>query len=63
MYSWQGIDLEHLVVEFLGGEVWENFFAIPMDMPSLTTREFSQSGFWWVSQLENKTTNVCQIYL
>ena len=36
---------EHLVVEFLGDDVWEHFFAIPMDTSSLTTREFAQSGF------------------
>ena len=36
---------EHLVVEFLGDDVWEHLLAIPMDTSSLTTREFSQSGF------------------
>ena len=36
---------EHLVVEFLGDDVWKHFFAIPMDTSSLTTREFAQSGF------------------
>ena len=35
---------EHLVVEFLGDDVWEHLLAIPMDTSSLTTREFSQSG-------------------
>ena len=29
---------EHLVVEFLGDEVWEHLLAIPMDTSSLTTR-------------------------
>ena len=28
---------EHLVVEFLGDDVWEHFLAIPMDTSSLTT--------------------------
>ena len=36
---------EHLVVEFLGDDVWEHLLAIPMDTSSLTTREFFQSGF------------------
>ena len=36
---------EHLVVKFLGDDVWEYLFAIPMDTSSLTTREFFQSGF------------------
>ena len=36
---------EHLVVEFLGDDVWEHLLAIPKDTSSLTTREFSQSGF------------------
>ena len=36
---------DHLVVEFLGDDVWEHFSAIPMDTSSLTTREFAQSGF------------------
>ena len=36
---------EHLVVEFLGDDVWEHFFAIAMDTSSLTIREFAQSGF------------------
>ena len=36
---------EHLVVEFLGDDVWEHFFAFLMDTSSLTTREFAQSGF------------------
>ena len=35
---------EHLVVKFLGDDVWENLLAIPMDTSSLTTREFTQSG-------------------
>ena len=39
---------EHLVVEFLGDDVWEHLLAIPMDTSSLTigltTREFFQSG-------------------
>ena len=29
---------EHLVVEFLGDDVWEHLLAIPMDTSSLTTR-------------------------
>ena len=36
---------EHLVVEFLGDDVWEHLFAIPTDISSLTTREFPQSCF------------------
>ena len=36
---------EHLVVEFLGDDVWEHLLAIPMDTSSLTTREFFQTGF------------------
>ena len=36
---------EHLVVDFLGEDVWEHFFAIPMDTSRLTTREFAQGGF------------------
>ena len=36
---------EHLVVGFLGDDVWKHLLAIPMDTPSLTTREFAQSGF------------------
>ena len=36
---------EHLVVEFVGDDIWENLLAIPMDTSSLTTREFAQSGF------------------
>ena len=36
---------EHLVVEFLGNDVWKHSLAIPMDTSSLTTREFAQSGF------------------
>ena len=36
---------EHVVVELLGDDVWEHFFAIPMDSSSLETREFAQSGF------------------
>ena len=37
---------EHLVVEFLGDDVWRHFFAIPMDTSkNLTTREFAPSGF------------------
>ena len=62
---------EHLVVEFLGDDVWEHLLAIPMDTSSLTSREFSQSGFSGCipiscppnliktdqfNQLENKTT-------
>ena len=37
--------MEHSVVELLGDDVWEHFFAIPMDTSSLTTREFAQRGF------------------
>ena len=33
---------EHLVVEFLGDDVWEHFFAIALSLP---IREFAQSGF------------------
>ena len=36
---------EHLVVEFLGDDVWEHLLAIPMNTSSLATREFSQGGF------------------
>ena len=36
---------EHLVVEFLGDDVWEYLLAVAMDTSSLTTREFAQSGF------------------
>ena len=36
---------EHLVVEFLGDDVWEHLLVIPMDTSSLTAREFAQSGF------------------
>ena len=36
---------EHLVVEFLGDDVWEHLLAITMDTSSLTTREFFQTGF------------------
>ena len=36
---------EHLVVEFLGDDVWEHFFAISMDTSSLKTKEFAQSAF------------------
>ena len=36
---------EHLVVEFLGDDVWEHLLAKPMETSSLTTREFCQSGF------------------
>ena len=32
----------HLVVEFLGDDVWEHLLAIPMDTSSLTTKEFSK---------------------
>ena len=35
----------HLAVKFRGDDVWDHFFAIPMDTSSLTTREFAQSGF------------------
>ena len=33
---------EHLVVEFLGDDVWEHLLGIPIDT---TTREIAQSGF------------------
>ena len=36
---------EHLVVEFLGDDVWEHLLAIPMNTSSFTIREFFQSGF------------------
>ena len=36
---------EHLVVEFLGDDDWEHFFAIPSYTSSLTIREFAQNGF------------------
>ena len=36
---------EHLLVEFLGDDVWKHLLSIAMDTSSLTTREFAQSGF------------------
>ena len=33
---------EHLVVEFLGDDVWEHLLAIPMDTSSLTNRIFQK---------------------
>ena len=68
---------EHLVVEFLGDYVWEHLLAIPMDTSSLTTREFSQSGFSGgipvscppnliktssLTSLKTKQPNVCHMY-
>ena len=68
---------EHLVVEFLGDDVWEHLLAIPMDTSSLTTREFFQSGFsgctsvsWSLNliksssltSLRTKQPNVCHMY-
>ena len=35
---------EHLVVEFLGDDVWEHLLAMPIDTSSLTTRESGFSG-------------------
>ena len=67
---------EHLVVEFLGDDVWEHLLAILMDTSSLTTREFSQSGFSGcipiscppilklisLTSLRTKQPNVCHMY-
>ena len=68
---------EHLVVEFLGDDVWEHLLAIPMDTSSLTTREFFQSGFSGcipvscpsnliktssLTSLRTKQPNVCHMY-
>ena len=68
---------EHLVVEFLGDDVWEHLLAIPMDTSSLTTREFFQSGFSGcipvscppnliktssLTTLRTKQPNVCHMY-
>ena len=68
---------EHLVVEFLGDDVWEHLLAIPMDTSSLTAREFSQSGFSGcfpvscplnliktssLTSLRTKQPNVCHMY-
>ena len=36
---------EHLVVEFIDDDVWKHLLAILIDISSLTTREFAQSGF------------------
>ena len=36
---------EHLVVEFLGDDIWEHFIPTPIYTSSLTTREFAHSGF------------------
>ena len=33
--------IEHLVVEFLGDDVWEHLLAIPMDTSSVATRQFA----------------------
>ena len=68
---------EHIVVEFLGDDVWEHLLAIPMDTSSLTTREFFQSGFSGcipvscppnliktssLTSLRTKQPNVCHMY-
>ena len=68
---------EHLVVEILGDDVWEHLLVIPMDTSSLTTREFSQSGFSGcipvscqpdliktgsLTSLRTKQPNVCHMY-
>ena len=68
---------EHLVVEFLGDDVWEHLLAIPMNKSSLTNREFSQSGFIGcipvscppnlikissLTSLRTKQPNVCHMY-
>ena len=68
---------EHLVVEFLGDDVWEHLLAIPMNTSSLATREFSQGGFGGcipvscppnliktssLSSLRTKQPNVCHMY-
>ena len=68
---------EHLVVEFLGDDVWEHLLAIPMDTSTLTTREVSQSGFSGripvsclpnliktssLTSLRTKQPNVCHMY-
>ena len=65
---------EHLVVEFLGDDVWEHLLAIRMDTSSLTTREFFQSGFSGcipvscppktssLTSLRTKQPNACHMY-
>ena len=47
---------EHLGVEFRGDDVWEHLLAIPMDTSSLTTREFSQSGFSGLLLIKSETS-------
>ena len=68
---------EHLVVEFLGDDVWGHLLAILMGTSSLTNREFSQSGFSGcipiccppnliktssLTSLRTKQPNVCHMY-
>ena len=56
------------MVEFLGDDVWEHIFAIPINMSSLTTKKFAESdlvnkGSCFLSTVRTTHSNVCQIYL